>query len=338
MDSLPILRFIIAGQLRRDYILTQNGKAHLDGPGGNLLYAASGLGVWSRDAGLIGRASMDYPRSWLETYSRYGFDIHGVHFTDQSIDQRQFIAYPSLDSPSYDNPISHFSRWGLPFPKSLLGYNLSPSQIDSRTQPSLTSLRSNDIPGQYLEANAAHLCPLDFISHTLLPPILREGNVSIITLDPADGYMNPIFWEHLPGILGGINAFLTPEDKLKNLFLGRSSDPWEMSEALGNFGCEIVVIRRGARGQYVYTHANRSRWIVPAYPVQAVDPTGAGSSFCGGFLSGFKDSYDALEGTLHGNISASLSIEGSGPEYVLDSLPGLAQARLDALRSMVRRA
>jgi len=39
---------------------------------------------------------------------------------------------------------------------------------------------------------------------------------------------------------------------------------------------------------------------------------------------------------LHGSISASLKIEGSGPFYPLDVLPGLAEARLNALQQLAR--
>jgi hypothetical protein len=43
-----------------------------------------------------------------------------------------------------------------------------------------------------------------------------------------------------------------------------------------------------------------------------------------------------LEGVLYGNISASLKLEGCGAFYPLDVLPGLAEARLSALKNMVR--
>ncbi len=337
MESLPLLRFLIAGQLRRDYILTQNGKAYLDIPGGNLLYAAGGMGVWSKDAGLIARASLDYPREWLEKFSRYGFDTNGVYYLDENLDQRFFVAYTDTDSANHENPVSHFSRLNLPFPKSLLGYAPPVLDKDSRNIPSLFTIRAGDIPENYLEAGAVHLCPMDFLSHTLLPLKLREGQTSVITLDPSSGYMNPLYWDHIPEVVKGITALLTSEQKLKNLFAGRSTDAWEMSEALCNLGCEIVVIRCGARGQYVYIHANHSRWMIPAYPTNCIDPTGAGSSFCGGFLAGYRMNYDPIRAALYGNISASLTIEGTGPAYAIDSLPGLAQARLEALQNTIRR-
>jgi len=110
-----------------------------------------------------------------------------------------------------------------------------------------------------------------------------------------------------------------------------------MAEALAAYGCEMIVIKRGEGGQYLYDSAGRARWEVPAYPSRLVDPGGAGDAFCGGFLAGYRRSYDPLEATLYGNISASLVVEGTGPFYALDALPGLAQARLDALRQNVRR-
>lgn len=110
-----------------------------------------------------------------------------------------------------------------------------------------------------------------------------------------------------------------------------------MAEAVAGYGCEIIVIKRGEGGQMLYDAAARTRWEVTAYPSRMVDPTGAGDAFCGGFLSGYRRTYDPLEAMLYGNISASLVVEGNGPFYALDALPGLAQARLEALRQSVRK-
>jgi sugar/nucleoside kinase (ribokinase family) len=67
------------------------------------------------------------------------------------------------------------------------------------------------------------------------------------------------------------------------------------------------------------------------------DLTGAGDAYCGGFLAGYRQTYDPVQAALFGGISASLVVEGSGPFYALDALPGLAQARLEALRETVHR-
>ena len=109
-----------------------------------------------------------------------------------------------------------------------------------------------------------------------------------------------------------------------------------MAEVLGGYGCELVVIKRGAQGQWLYDAMGKHRWEIPAYSSRMADPTGAGDAFCGGFLAGYRETYDPLEAALHGNVSASLKVEGSGAFYPLDVMPGLAQARLEVLRDLVR--
>ena len=134
----------------------------------------------------------------------------------------------------------------------------------------------------------------------------------------------------------GVTAFLPSQEELCTLFWGETYDLWEMAQAVSVYGCEYVVIKCGARGQLLYDTNTKKRWEIPAYPARLADPTGAGEAFCGGFLAGYCKNYDPLEGVLYGNISASLKMEGSGAFYPLDVLPGLAAARLGALRDMVR--
>jgi ribokinase len=148
--------------------------------------------------------------------------------------------------------------------------------------------------------------------------------------------MNPNFLDDLRSMLQGITAFLPSEDEIRSLFWGRTNDLWEMATTLASFGCEVIVIKRGGRGQYVYERSTGKKWDIPAYPSRLVDPTGAGDVFCGGFLAGFAATLDPLQAAMQGNISASFSIEGSGALYLLDSMPGLAQARLESLAQLVR--
>jgi len=338
MESGPLLTHVIIGQLKRNFILTRE-KPFLDVLGGSLVNSAAGLGIWERgNCGLVARVGEDFPQEWLGRMSQFGFDLSGIRVLPQWVDMRAFVAYSDDFQPQFGNPVSHFSRLGLPYPKSLLGFTPPDGLVDSRVTPNLMTIRLNDLPQSYMDCSSAHLCPLDYLSHTMVPPTLRGGHISTITVDPSAGYMNPSFWDNMPALLNGITAFLTAEEKLLNLFQGRSTDLWEMAETLAGYGCEIIVIKRGANGQYLYDHASRARWIIPAYPARVVDPTGAGDSFCGGFLSGYRNTYSPLQAVLFGNISASLTVEGSDPFYCMGALPALAQARLEALQHMVRKA
>lgn len=336
MDFTPHPRFFIAGQLRRDFILPPGGNPLIDIPGGGLLAAAAGLSVWERGIGLLARTGVDVPVSWIDDLRQHGMDTQGIHLVDDVTDSRFFCTYSEQGEPQNDNPVSAFARIEQPFPKSLLGYNYAAPAPDSRTRMSPLSIRQGDIPSEYLDASAVHICPLDFLSHNLLPSVLRQGHVTTITLDPGEGYMDPLFWSDLPAILNGLTAFLVSEKDIRNFFQGRSTDLWEMASALADHGCELIVIKRGSAGQYILDAGSHQRWVLPAYPSRVVDPTGAGDAFCGGFLAGWRRSYNALQAALQGNISASLVAESSQPFYALDTLPGLAEARLQALQEMVR--
>jgi sugar/nucleoside kinase (ribokinase family) len=332
-------RFLIAGQLTRDYILFPSGEALLDVPGGNVLYATVGLAVWEPDPppAMIARVGEDYPQEWLDQFERSGLDTRGVHILPQAVDLRSFTAFLGKTARANDDPVAHFARLGLPFPKALLGYRSNSGAVDSRTRLSLISLRQTDIPSDFMDANIAHFCPLDYLTHSLLPAVLRQKQFSSVTLDPSPGYMTSTFWDDVPALLTGLTAFFPSESEIRALFQSRSSDLWEMMEALSKYGCEIIVVKYGERGQLLYDSSSRTRWEIPAYPAHMVNPIGAGDAFCGGFLAGYRRTYDPLEAVLYGNISASLVVEGHPAAYALDVLPGLPEARLEALRQNVRK-
>jgi sugar/nucleoside kinase (ribokinase family) len=328
--------FVIAGHLSREYILPPIGMPLLDRPGGSALYAAGGLMAWGQKAGLLARVGEDYPRAWLKEIEARGLDIEGIKILQQSLDLRSFRAYNEKFEITRGTPVSQFARRELTFPKALLGYqNLPEAQIDPKKQDAPAPLPI-ELPAVYRETQSVHLCPLDFVSHHQLIIALRAGSATTITLDPSARYMAPAFFRDLRVILAGLTAFLPSEEKLRVLFWGETNDLWEMADALGEYGCEIVVVKRGSLGQLVYDVVGKRRWVVPAYPARLTDPTGAGDAFCGGFLAGYKKAYDPLQATLYGNISASLTVEGTGAFYPLGVLPGLAEARLNVLKDLVR--
>ncbi len=337
-ETIPHLRYLIAGKLRRDYVLLPNGKAINNSLGGSLIHSAVGAAIWEKDIGLVSRVGSDIPAEWIELIARAGFDIRGIHRTADIPNSLFFASFPDLDTRTHSEPFRHYQHAHHPFPKALVGYVHADSTIDSRTQASAYTLKTSDLPADYLDSTAAHIAPLDFLTHSLLPSALRQGHINTITLDPNSSYMNPTFWDDIPDILTGVTAFLTSEEKIRSLFHGRSNDLWEMSEVIGSYGCEMVVIKRGSRGQYLYDHPGRSRWVIPAYPARAVNPIGAGDAFCGGFLAGYRSRYNPLEAALFGNISASMVIEGMFPLFALDALPNLATARLDFLRNTAQKA
>ncbi len=331
--------YLLLGQFRREYLITPEKKHFIDIMGGNLLYAAGGSALWlteNEKIGLVTRVGEDFPRTWINNLQNNRFNIEGINILPEELDLRSFKAYSDIRSSTTQDPIGHFAKLGITFPKSLLGYKDPNSNMDSSEILTKTSLRESDIPKTYEYASAAHFCAVDFMTHSLMPSILRKMGITSITLDPGASYMNSEFWDRLPSIIPGLTAFLPSEGDLREFFKGKTDDIWEMIEMVGNWGAEIVVVKRGEKGQFLFDTAGKKRYEIPAYPSRMVDLTGAGDVFCGGFLIGYKKTFDPKEAVLYGNVAASFAVEGSGPFYANAVLPGLPQARLERLRDSIR--
>ena len=327
---------LLLGQLQRDTILTADGKAHIDQAGGNILYAAAACRLWGEKPGLVARVGSDYPAEWLVELADRGLDTQGIRIFEQSQDLRRFIAYTDTFTPHYDNPIKYFGSWGLPVPKALLSYADSRRQPDSKKERTSLTLRPKDLPGAYQGARAAHLCPLDYFSHSLMPAALREAGVGQITLEAAPSYMVSDFWNELPALVNGLSAFLVEEALLRALFAGRGEELWEMTEALAAYNCGAVVVRSAARGLWLYEVDNRKRSHLPPYPARTYDITDKGSSFGGAFAAELARSQDWERALLVGAATASLAVEGSGAFYVMDTLLGLAESRAQLLQAALK--
>jgi sugar/nucleoside kinase (ribokinase family) len=334
----PFPRDVFVGEFQREFSLAVDGQLLPDVPGGNALYASVGYLVWEEEEspGILTRVGEDFPQAWLEDFSSQRINIDGVVVLPQAIDLRACYIHQGNQTRQVNDPIPHFSRWGITLPPALIGYTSQNNfPIDRRTKKD-TAIREGDIPQNFLSATGAHLCPLDYLTHNLLPAVLRQQGFSTITLDPSSSYMDPAYFGDMPALITGLTAFIPAEEDLKNLYKGKTTDLWEMAADLCRYGCEMVIIKRGANGQYLYDSASEKMWDISAYPARVQNPIGAGDAFCGGFLAGYRRTFDPLQAVLYGSVASSLVIEGSGPFFALQALPGLADARLEYLQDMVR--
>jgi sugar/nucleoside kinase (ribokinase family) len=69
-----------------------------------------------------------------------------------------------------------------------------------------------------------------------------------------------------------------------------TDDPVEQGKIFRDFGCETVVITMGERGTVV-TGTEQTLY-APSYPIDVVDPSGAGDAFDAGFLWGMLQGWD----------------------------------------------
>lgn len=108
--------------------------------------------------------------------------------------------------------------------------------------------------------------------------------------------------------------------------LTRKTDYKRSAELLLEKGAEIVAVKLGGRGCYV-TNGKESR-MIEAFRVKAVDTTGAGDSFCAGFLYGLISSKNLYECGRLGNFVASKCITKIGARAGLPTLKDLIKNNL----------
>ena len=325
---------VLVGRLQREYILPAAAPARLDALGGNLAYAAAAFASWGGKAGLVSRVGPKFPLERLARLEALGFWMDGVHSVSEPLDSRFFVAYGEGNKSSYDNPITHFAERQLPFPKELLGYQPR-KKYCSKTDYLGDSFRVTDMPRPFLEAKFAHICPIDFISHKILPSVLKAGMIQTLTMRACTCYMDPIFWEDIRGLLTDLTAFMMTDVQALKLFQGRSVDLWEIAEHLAGYGPEAILVQTGDGTTRLYDRMSQKRWILPAYRARVSDPTGMLGAFDGGFLAGLQQANGPLEAALCGNISSAISGEGSGPYFLMECLPGLKEMRLQVLRQQI---
>jgi hypothetical protein len=330
----PFLRYVVAGKFTRDYLILPNNQTYIDKKGGSAFYSAAGLGLWDNSIGLLGVINEEYPLEWIHEAENRGFDCRGIQILSSYFDQRNYVAYPTIDEPDFKNPIAQFARIEQPFPKTLLGYAGSENNNPKNNLDNF-SVRIKDIPFDYLDVTAVHVSALDYPTQSRLPSFFRQGHATTITLLASNGYMNTVYGELVATILKDITAFICSETQIRNLYYGVTSDIWDMVSDLDVYGCELLVIATKKNSFLLWERATRKKIEIPLYPSSIHNPSGILDSFCGGFLAGLRANQNPLDAALRGSISASFSAEGAGPFYCLDSLPSLVNARLDYLAPFV---
>lgn len=127
-------------------------------------------------------------------------------------------------------------------------------------------------------------------------------------------------WERAAEVLANVTAAIFSEEDL-----GRSTPSW-----LG-FRGPLLVLTRAAKGcSVLYRNLRRD---VPGFPVQEVDPTGAGDVFAAAFMLSLRESRDPLAAARFANCAASFAVQASGAERFastdqVDERIGSVQKRL----------
>ncbi len=327
---------VFLGCLSRETIINRKQEVFIDRPGGNLLYSSFAHKLWGKNCGLLSKVGISYSESWISQITNQGFNTSGITRTGQDRDHREFFYIPPSGEIITDNPQKYFLELDKSFPKDLLGYSKNGSKLDSKHACGDFTIKPGDIPEEYFDCRNLALCPLDFISHSLVPVEFRTRSNTRIFFHASNSYMHSSFSTELPPLVCGAELFFTNENSAKQLFLGKCDDIWEMLEFLASFDIETSIIHRPDEGFFIYIQQNRTRFFLPEYPVETIDPVGAEDAFFGGYIAEYLKHFDPVTAAAAGAVTASVKQEGSTAAYLLNTLPEFASVRLEKLQDEVQ--
>jgi ribokinase len=176
---------------------------------------------------------------------------------------------------------------------------LSPRDLDNH----LDVIRSAGIILTQLEIS------LETVEH--LAAIAQRENIPLV-LDPAPA-------RPLPPSLLGLVEWLTPNETETCSLLGLPARELvqdaleEAARGLLARGSRNVLLKIGERGCYLAL-ASGERVLVPAYPVRAVDTTGAGDAFNGAFAAALLQGKDPVASATFASAVAAISVTRHGAQ------------------------
>ncbi len=119
-------------------------------------------------------------------------------------------------------------------------------------------------------------------------------------------------------VLSSCELILPSEDEAK--MLTNTKDTLTACQELLNYGPEIVILKRGAKGSVVVTPDEKIE--VPSFKVKEVDPTGAGDCFDAGIVVGMLKGWNLKKIAKFANAVGALTVTKKGP---MEGTPSLKQ-------------
>ena len=173
------------------------------------------------------------------------------------------------------------------------------------------------------EIKHANVCMAEF----MIPRDTCEYAMKLAKKDGVTTLVNPAPSREIDDSFYKYIDIITPNEVEAADFCGFAVDNELSAEAACGFfhskGVKNVVITMGSRGAYVSN--GKQRLMIDSYKVSAIDTSGAGDAFNGGFAYAFDKGYDIFDSAKFGNAVASRSVMRIG---TMRSMPTLAEAEV----------
>lgn len=278
IDPLRAPELVCVGGVFVDDIVLPDGQTHMGVLGGGVCHAAAGAALWSKRPGIFACVGRDLPESaWARL--RRDFDLRGLI----TLDLPQARAWQLFE---WDGRRREVFRAAVMDP---FVYDPQPDQL----------------PDAYRVARGAYLL------RDAAP--LRAWRAvwpgAALLWEPLQQVMIPALAAEFRAALPWVDI-VSPNALEAQQIYGPLA-PEALVHALLNDGARLAALRLGAEGSLVGSAAGL--WHVPAVPVpRVVDQTGAGNTYCGGFLAGWLATGSPCEAGCYGAAAAAFSLEATG--------------------------
>ncbi|PWS38958.1 hypothetical protein DFH01_06855 [Falsiroseomonas bella] len=330
-----------AGGATLDCIVAADGALALAQIGGNAIHSAVGATLMGARAGIVARVPQGWP---VHQLIGTPLDATGIRIEPAALpDPEWFFHRP--DGSRVDRlhaSLREADAFGI------RGASVSPAAAKAwechlrarPDRPGYAAFRAahpvlpEHVPPIWWSARGLHVAPGVTAAQLALARAARQRGL-IVTLDPGftARSLSP---DQLEALLGACHVFLPSEAELQALRPGLS--PASALASLARPDGPVLLAKLGAAGALLLDPRDGLPQPLPALPVSAIDPTGAGDAFAGGVLAGLVAGEPVARAAARGLVAGACAVEAMGALAPLALPPEQIAARRARIEQLITRS
>jgi len=298
-------RIVAVGSVAKDSIETPFGKVE-NTVGGSSVYFSLAASFFAPVA-VIGVIGGDFPAGFLKKLSKRKIDVSGI----EKAEGKTFL-------------------W-----KGRYSWDLNTAETLD-TQLNVFQNFSPKIPAPLLSSKFLFLANIDPVLQMKVLNRMRKNNGCFVAGDTMN------YWienrrKALERIIPKLDALMINEMEIREFT--SQYNVIKAAKSILSKGVKIVVVKKGEYGVSCFTKAGM--FFLPAFPLEdAVDPTGAGDSFAGGFMgyiakTGSVAWQSIRKAVAYGTVMSSFTVSGFGVKRLLSLRPQELKKRYGDFVKMV---
>ncbi len=247
--------------------------------GGSTTYATIAAGKYS-DVNIVGIIGDDFPQYGHDIYNKYANNL-----LDLKVEQGKTFSWGGRYHDNFDDRDTLFTELG----------------VFGNFNPKLSAINKNQ--------------PFVFLAN--IHPSLQNSVIDQCQANPTIIIDTMNLWidtthSELLNVLSKSDILLINESEAE--MLTECSNLDDAAKTLIGLGPPIVVIKQGSKGAALYNNMDE-KIAIGVYPIdKVIDPTGAGDTFGGGFISALAQGETYKDAMVLGSALASICVQGVGIE------------------------